>query len=101
MLRDKFIELWVEELNKEILDLQAFKAELTGEIEDEAARNFADPDLRAEAGSVGDGLPALMRQTGKDRGMKQKIIEYLQDAAAIVSVILFLSALYVIMAAFG
>ena len=37
----------------------------------------------------------------KGQGMKERIIEFLQSAAAAVSIIVFLSALYLIMAAFG
>lgn len=33
--------------------------------------------------------------------MRERIIEFLQNAAAAVSIIVFLSALYLIMAAFG
>lgn len=56
MLRDKMIDRWVEELDKEIIDLQALREEVTGEQANEAVRTLTDPDYRAEVGNIGDGI---------------------------------------------
>lgn len=56
MLRDRIIDRWVEELDKEILDLQAFREEFTGGQVNETVRTLTDPDYRAEVGSIGDGI---------------------------------------------
>ena len=56
MLRDKMIDCWVEELDKEIIDLQALREEVTGEQANEAVRTLTDPDYRAEVGNIGDGI---------------------------------------------
>ncbi len=67
MLRDKMIDRWVEELDKEILDLQALREEVTGDQANEVVRTLTDPDYRAEVGSIGDGI----RSRRKSAGMTQ------------------------------
>lgn len=68
MLRDKMIDQWIEELDREILDLQGLREELYGEQMDETVKTFTDPDYRAEVGSVGDGI----RIRRKNAGMTQE-----------------------------
>lgn len=51
MLRDKMIDRFVDELDKEILDLQALREELSGEQVDEAVRTLTDPDYQAGLGT--------------------------------------------------
>lgn len=64
MLRDKMIERWVKELDKEILDLQELREEFSGEQVDEEVRMHTDPDYRAEVGSVGDGIRSRRKKAG-------------------------------------
>ena len=59
MLRDKMIDRWVEELDKEIIDLQALREEVTGEQANEAVRTLTDPDYRAEVGNIGTEIPIV------------------------------------------
>lgn len=70
MLRDKMIDCFVEALDKEILDLQAFREEFSGEQVDETVRTLTDPDYRAEVGSIGDGI----RSRRKKAGMTQEVL---------------------------
>lgn len=67
MLRDKMIDRFVEELDKEILDLQSLREEFTGDQVNETVRTLTDPDYRAEVGSIGDGI----RSRRKNAGMTQ------------------------------
>ncbi len=62
MLRDKMIDRWVEELDKEILDLQALREEVTGDQTNEVVRTLTDPDYRAEVGNIGDGIRSRRNQ---------------------------------------
>ncbi len=64
MLRDKMIDRFVEELDKEILDLQALREEFSGEQVDETVRTITDPDYRAEVGSIGDGIRSRRKKAG-------------------------------------
>lgn len=68
MLRDKMIEQWIEELDREILDLQELREEVSGEEQNEMVRTLTDPDYRAEVGNISDGIK-IRRNTA---GMTQK-----------------------------
>lgn len=64
MLRDKMIDRFVDELDKEILDLQALREELSGEQVDEAVRTLTDPDYQAVVGNIGDGIRSRREKAG-------------------------------------
>lgn len=95
MLRDKMIDQWIKELDKEILDLQELREEFSGEEQDEAVKVLTDPDYRAEVGNIGDGI-RIRRKNAKmtqedlagEIGISQPMLAQIERGSKVPSMIL-------------
>ena len=95
MLRDKMIDHFVEELDKEILDLQELREELSGDQVDETVRTLTDPDYKAEVGNIGDGIRLRRKKAGMTQddlageiGIGRSMMEQIEQGSKVPTMVL-------------
>ena len=95
MLRDKMIDHFVEELDKEILDLQELREELSGDQVDETVRTLTDPDYKAEVGNIGDGIRLRRKKAGMTQddlageiGIGRSMMEQIEQGSQVPTIVL-------------
>ncbi len=95
MLRDKMIDQWIKELDREILDLQELREEFSGEKQEDMVRTLTDPDYRAEVGNIGDGIRIRRKNAGMTQedlageiGISQPMLAQIERGSKVPSMIL-------------